>query len=47
VNEIRETLRTGEKFEREFAIEVKDAKGDVIAEVKKLLHFRRRETEKK
>ena len=28
VNEIRETLKTEEKFEREFAIEVKDAEGD-------------------
>jgi hypothetical protein len=41
VNEIREALKTEEKMEREFAIEVKDAEGTVIAEVKKLLHFRR------
>ena len=41
VNEIREALKAEEKIEREFAIEVKDAEGTVIAEVKKLLHFRR------
>ena len=46
VNEIREALKAEEKFEREFAIEVKDAEGTVIAEVKKLLHFRRNAAEK-
>jgi Domain of unknown function (DUF4442) len=46
VNEIREALKTEEKMEREFAIEVKDAEGTVIAEVKKLLHFRRNATGK-
>jgi hypothetical protein len=47
VAEIREALRTEEKIEREFGIEVKDAEGVVIAEVKKLLHFRRKEAEKR
>jgi hypothetical protein len=47
VAEIREVLKTEEKIEREFAIDVKDADGEVIAEVKKLLHFRKREVEKK
>jgi Domain of unknown function (DUF4442) len=47
VAEIREALRTEEKVEREFAIEVKDGEGVVIAEVKKLLHFRRKETVEK
>ena len=46
VNEIREALKAEEKFEREFAIEVKDAEGTVIAEEKKLLHFRRNAAEK-
>jgi len=42
VEEIREALKTEEKIEREFAIEVKDDAGEVIAEVKKLLHFRKK-----
>ena len=43
VDEIREALKTEAKIEREFPIEVKDVAGEVIAEVKKLLHFRKRE----
>ena len=46
VAEIRAALQTEEKVEREFAIEVKDGEGEVIAEVRKLLHFRKREMEK-
>ena len=42
VEEIREGLKTAEKLEREFAIQVKDEKGEVIAEVNKLLHFRKK-----
>jgi len=42
IDEIRETLKTAEKMEREYLVEVKDASGEVIAEVKKLLHFRKR-----
>ena len=42
VREIREALQTEGKIEREFSIRVTDATGDVIAEVKKLLHFRRK-----
>ena len=47
VAEIRAALRTEEKAEREFAIEVKDGEETVIAEVRKLLHFRRREVVEK
>jgi hypothetical protein len=35
-------LKTEEKIEREFPVNVTDAQGEVIAEVKKLLHFRNR-----
>jgi hypothetical protein len=31
-----------EKIEREFGVEVKDGEGVVIAEVKKVVHLRRR-----
>jgi hypothetical protein len=41
IEEIKEALKKEEKIEREFGIEVKDAEGAVIAEVKKVLHFRR------
>jgi len=40
--EIREALKKEEKIEREFTIDIKDASGEVIAEVRKLLHFRRK-----
>ena len=43
VAEIRAALLTEGKVEREFVIEVKDGEGVVIAEVRKLLHFRKRE----
>jgi hypothetical protein len=43
VEEIREALKTGGKIEREFPIRVTDTTGEVIAEVKKLLHFRRKD----
>jgi hypothetical protein len=43
IEEIKEALRKEEKIEREFGIEVKDAEGAVIAEVKKLLHFRKKD----
>jgi acyl-coenzyme A thioesterase PaaI-like protein len=42
IEEIKESLREKEKIERVFAIEVKDAGGEVIAEVKKLVHVRRK-----
>ena len=45
IEEIKEALRKEEKIEREFGVEVKDTDGEVIAEVKKLLHFRRKEVQ--
>ncbi len=42
IEEIRRTLESEEKIEREFAVEVKDTEGVVVAEVKKLLHFQKR-----
>jgi Domain of unknown function (DUF4442) len=42
IDEIKQALESQEKIERTFAIEVKDTSGVVIAEVEKLLHFRRK-----
>jgi hypothetical protein len=41
IGEIRQTLNSQEKIERVFKAEVKDQSG-VVAEVEKLVHFRRR-----
>ena len=41
--EIRTTLEKEEKMEREFGIAVKDDSGELVAEVKKVIHFRRGE----
>jgi len=43
IQEIKQALETQEKIERTFSVEVKDASGVIIAEVEKLLHFRRKE----
>jgi acyl-coenzyme A thioesterase PaaI-like protein len=43
VAEIRAGLENQNKIEREFVVGVKDQDGELIAEVKKLLHFRKRE----
>jgi Domain of unknown function (DUF4442) len=43
IEEIRAAMQKEEKIEREFGVEVKDAEGVVIAEVRKVLHFRKRE----
>jgi Domain of unknown function (DUF4442) len=43
IEEIKQSLSTQERIERTFAVEVKDASGVVIAEVEKLLHFRRKD----
>ena len=43
IAEIRTALQTDERIEREFPIHVKNDAGEVVAEVKKLLHFRRKE----
>jgi hypothetical protein len=42
IAEIREALKTAEKIDREFSVDVKSADGEIIAEVKKLLQFRNR-----
>jgi len=42
IEEIRQALAKDDKVEREFGVEVKDTEGQVVAEVKKLLHFQRR-----
>lgn len=43
IEEIRQALESEEKIEREFAVEVKDHEGVVVAEVRKLLHFRKKQ----
>ena len=43
IEEIREALKSQEKIERVFAVEVRDQAGTVIAEVQKLLHIRRKD----
>jgi hypothetical protein len=43
VAEIRAALENEKKIEREFTVSVNDKDGELIAEVKKLLHFRKRE----
>lgn len=43
IADIRAALTMEEKIEREFPLNVTDADGEVIAEVKKLLHFRRKQ----
>lgn len=45
IADIRAALKMQEKIEREFPVSVSDAQGEVIAEVKKLLHFRIRKPE--
>ena len=42
IDEIRDKLTTQEKYEPTFLVEVKDEAGEVIAEVQKVLHVRRR-----
>lgn len=43
LREIKQALNSQEKIERVFTVEVKDESGNVIAEVEKLLHIRRRD----
>jgi len=43
IDDIREKLKTQAKYEPVFQVEVRDAAGDVIAEVEKRLHVRRRD----
>jgi Domain of unknown function (DUF4442) len=42
LDEIRSQLATLEKYEPTFPVEVKDEAGDVVAEVQKVLHIRRK-----
>ena len=42
LEEIREKLKLQEKYEPTFLVEVKDEAGDVVAEVQKVLHIRRK-----
>jgi len=44
IHEIKQALKTQEKIERVFRVEVMDESGSVIAEVEKLLHVRRKES---
>jgi len=42
INAIREKLTTVDKYEPTFLVEVKDEAGDVVAEVQKVLHVRKK-----
>ena len=42
VDEIREALKREEKIDREFGVDVKSGDGEIIAEVKKVLQFRKK-----
>jgi acyl-coenzyme A thioesterase PaaI-like protein len=44
IDDIREKLKTQEKVEPTFLIEIKDEAGTVIAQVEKLLHIKRRQS---
>lgn len=43
IEEIRESLKEQEKIEPTFVVQVKDESGEVIAEVQKILHVRRKQ----
>lgn len=43
IHEIKQALKTQEKIERVFMVEVMEESGSVIAEVEKLLHIRRKD----
>ena len=43
IAEIREASKTEEKIDREFGVDVKSIDGEVVAEVKKVLQFRRKQ----
>ena len=42
LDDIRDKLKIQEKYEPTFVVEVKDEAGDVVAEVQKVLHVRRK-----
>ncbi|MGA7078605.1 MAG: DUF4442 domain-containing protein [Terriglobales bacterium] len=43
IGEIKQALNSQEKIERVFTVEVKEESGNVIAQIEKLLHIRRRD----
>ena len=43
LDDIREQLKTLPKYEPTFLVEVKDESGDVVAEVQKVLHIRKKQ----
>jgi hypothetical protein len=43
IAEIRRALENEKTIERELGVEIKDESGEVIAEVKKFLHFRKKD----
>ena len=43
LNEIREALKTQEKLDREFCVEIKDTSGELVAEVQKVIQIRRKQ----
>jgi uncharacterized protein DUF4442 len=45
IAEIRETLSKEEKIDREFSVDVKSGDGEIVAEVKKVLQFRKKKNE--
>lgn len=45
IDEIRDRLKTQEKIEPVFLVEVRDESGDLIAEVEKVLHVRKKQPE--
>jgi acyl-coenzyme A thioesterase PaaI-like protein len=45
IDEIRDTLKTRGKIEPVFLVEVRDEFGDLVAEVEKVLHVRKRQPE--
>ncbi len=42
LDDIRETLKLQERYEPTFVVEVKDEAGEVVTEVQKVLHIRRK-----
>jgi Domain of unknown function (DUF4442) len=42
IEEIKDALRSADRTEREFLVEIKDETGTVVAEVQKLIHVRRK-----
>ena len=45
LDEIRDKLQTQEKIEPVFRVEVRDESGDLVAEVEKVLHIRKKQPE--